>query len=121
MRAAKLHPIETLLSSEAVLICNRKKQGSDPILETIKRRIQGVLAAQKFVLVTYNVERTNLPQALKVTPGKRAATVSPLEETGWVAVSSLVLQKNIADIMDQLTDCGAEDVLVVQLHNCRVD
>ena len=25
MRAAKLHPIETILESEAVLICNRKK------------------------------------------------------------------------------------------------
>ena len=90
-------------------------------METIKRRIQGVLAAQKYVLVTYNVERTNLSQALTVTPGKRAATVSPLETTGWAAVSSLVLQKDIAEIMDRLTACGAEDVLVVQLHNCRVD
>jgi ATP phosphoribosyltransferase len=119
MRAAKLTPIATILESEACLISNPHK--TNPLIDVIKRRIQGVLAAQKYVLVTYNVKRDDLPAALKVTPGKRAATVSPLENSDWVAVSALVLKVKLAEIMDQLTDAGAEDVLVVALHNCRVD
>ncbi|KAJ3303214.1 ATP phosphoribosyltransferase (ATP-PRTase) (ATP-PRT) [Kappamyces sp. JEL0829] len=121
MRAAKLMPIATLLSSEAVLICNPKKHNTHPLIETIKRRIQGVIAAQRFVLVTYNVQRANLSAVLKITPGKRAATVSPLEDGNWAAVSSLIPSKMVADIMDQLTEVGAEDILVMSLHNCRVD
>ena len=91
------------------------------MIETIRTRIQGVLAAQKYVLITYNVIRENLPLVLKITPGKRAATVSPLEDSNWVAVSSLIPSKKVAEIMDNLTACGAEDILVMTLHNCRVD
>ncbi len=91
------------------------------MIETIITRIQGVLAAQKYVLITYNVSRENLPLVLKITPGKRAATVSPLEDGKWVAVSSLIPSKNEAEIMDTLTASGAEDILVMKLHNCRVD
>lgn len=121
MRAAKLMPIATLLKSEAVLICNPKKHNTNPLIETIKRRIQGVIAAQRYVLMTYNVKRENLAAAVAITPGKRAATVSPLENGEWVAVSSLVPSGKQADIMDQLVAAGAEDILVVALQNCRVD
>jgi ATP phosphoribosyltransferase len=63
MRAAKLMPIATLLTSEAVLICNPKKHASNPLIEKIKKRIQGVIAAQRFVLVTYNITRDQLTKA----------------------------------------------------------
>ncbi|RKO94667.1 hypothetical protein BDK51DRAFT_21973 [Blyttiomyces helicus] len=120
MRAAKLHAISTVLSSQAVLICNPKKHTSNPLVETLKRRIEGVIAAQKYVLCNYNVARSSLAEAVKITPGKKAPTLSPLEDTEWVAVQAMVLKSQMADMMDRLTAIGATDILILAIHNCRV-
>jgi ATP phosphoribosyltransferase-like protein len=53
-------------------------------------------------------------------PGRRAATVSPIEDDGWCAVSAMVEKKRSAVVMDELVAAGAEDVFLVALHNCRV-
>lgn len=74
MRAAKLQRIETLVTSEAVLISNPRKHSNNPLVETIKRRIEGVITAQKYVICTYNILRSNLSNAKKITPGKKAPT-----------------------------------------------
>jgi ATP phosphoribosyltransferase len=118
MRAAKLHPIATLMTTEAVFIQNPHKQ--NPLIETIKRRIEGVIVASRYVLVTYNIEREHLQKATKITPGKRAPTVSPHDNGGWVSVSSMVSKKDVVDIMDQLERIGADDILVTSIQNCRV-
>jgi len=76
-------------------------------------------AAQKYVLCHYNIPREKLPIAAKITPGKRAPTVTALEEEGWVAVSSMVEKKAIATVMDQLTEVGACDILVLNIANSR--
>ncbi|KAJ3274134.1 ATP phosphoribosyltransferase (ATP-PRTase) (ATP-PRT) [Terramyces sp. JEL0728] len=120
MRAAKLTPIATLLTTQAVLICNPSKHQSNALIEKIKTRIVGVLTAQKYVLTTYNILRKNLPRAAKITPGKKAPTLSPLEDENWVAVSSMVLKKEVVQIMDDLTAIGAEDIMVMEIHNCRI-
>jgi ATP phosphoribosyltransferase-like protein len=76
-------------------------------------------AAQKYVLCQYNVERKKLQEAAKITPGKRAPTINALEEEGWVAVSSMVEKKKIATVMDELTEVGATDILVLNIANSR--
>lgn len=121
MRAAKLIRIETLIKSQAVLICNSTKHRNNPLIEKIKSRIEGVIAAQKFVLCNYNVLRTSLAIATKITPGKKAPTISPLDDDNWVAVSSMVPQSKVSDIMDELAAAGAEDILILSIHNCRVN
>ncbi|CCO31130.1 ATP phosphoribosyltransferase [Rhizoctonia solani AG-1 IB] len=122
MRAAGLHAIATLLESEAVLITSSKPKHPHllPLQDQITQRIAGVLASQKFVLCQYNIRRAKLAEATKFTPGRRAATVSPLEDGEWVAVSSMVEATRAADAMDQLVNAGAEDVLIIKLDNCRV-
>jgi ATP phosphoribosyltransferase len=125
MRAAGLHAIHTLLTSEAVLITSSKPHPSvtpalAPLIPLIKSRFAGVIAAKKFVYVSYNIKREFLSQALEITPGRRAPTVSPLDEEGWVAVSAMVARKGMAAVMDRLEGVGAEDVLVFALDNCRV-
>lgn len=67
----------------------------------------------------YNVERTHLAAVTKVTPGRRAPTINALEEEGWVAVSAMVERKRIATVMDELTELGATDILVLSIMNTR--
>lgn len=139
MKAAGLQAIDTVIESTAVLVKSRKT--TNPLVDLIVSRIRGVistylsrfqycrhhpwlilaasLAAQKYVLCQYNVPRSLLSEASKVTPGKRAPTVTTLEENGWVAVSSMVEQKKIATVMDELTSVGATDILVLAIANSR--
>lgn len=119
MKAAGLHAIETILDTSAHLIYS--KHPSHPeLLDLIQSRFEGLLAANKYVLCNYNAPRDKLPELLKVTPGRRAATVSPLEDDGWVAVSSMVERKDIAVKMDKLKSLGASDILTLEITNCRV-
>jgi ATP phosphoribosyltransferase len=118
MKAAGLMAIDTVVESQAVLIKSRSPSNPE-LVDLIASRIRGVIAAQKYVLCQYNVERVHLAEAMRITPGKRSATVTTLDEEGWVAVSSMVEKKRIAVVMDDLTKVGAQDILVLDIHNTR--
>ncbi|KAJ3059548.1 ATP phosphoribosyltransferase (ATP-PRTase) (ATP-PRT) [Quaeritorhiza haematococci] len=133
MRAAKLHAITTVLETESVLICNPRKyrnitspnptpnqQSQYSLLRTVQRRVQGVLDASKYALITYNIQRDLLKLAEEITPGKKGPTVSPLDVDGWVAVSSMVVKSQSAEIMDRLENLGATDILILNIQNCRL-
>lgn len=118
MKAAGLQAIDTVVSTQATLI-KSKKPSNPAMVELIASRIKGVITAKQYVLCQYNVNRQNLAAVLKVTPGRRAPTINSLEEDGWVAVSSMVEKKKIATVMDELTNLGATDILVLQIMNTR--
>lgn len=122
MRAAGLHAISTLLETEAVLIKSSVQKHADlePLIQLITSRIAGVVAAGRYVVCEYNVQRAKLAEATLITPGRRAPTISPLEDEAWVAVSSMVLKRQAAEVMDRLVAIGAEDILIFNLDNCRV-
>jgi ATP phosphoribosyltransferase len=118
MRAAGLKAIDTVLETSAILI--KSKAPSNPeLVDLIASRIRGVITAQKFVLCQYNVPRDRLAAATAITPGKRAPTITSLDEEGWCAVSAMVEKKKIANTMDDLQKVGAEDILVLDIHNTR--
>lgn len=122
MRAAGLHAIATVLQTEAVLIKSsvHKHPALEPLINLITSRIAGVVAADRYVVCEYNIRRDKIHDATIITPGRRAATISPLEEEGWVAVSVMVEKQKAATVMDELVKIGAEDILIFNLDNCRV-
>lgn len=122
MRAAGLHAIATVLETEAVLIKSNTLSRADhtPLINLIASRIAGVIAAEKYVVCSYNIAQDGLSRAIQITPGRRGPTVSPLVGTDWVAVSAMVEKKQCAKVMDELVSVGAQDVLIYTLNNCRV-
>lgn len=124
MKAAGLKAIDTLLETSAHLISSKTPKFPE-LVEKIHQRVEGVLAAQKYVQCTYNAPKSILDTVLEVTPGRRAPTVSSLkrnpgESEDWFAISVMVEQKFIGDIMDELKKAGATDVMVFEISNCRV-
>ncbi|OOF93733.1 hypothetical protein ASPCADRAFT_172622 [Aspergillus carbonarius ITEM 5010] len=117
MKAAGLKAIDTVVETVSVLV--KSKNTQNPLVDLIASRIRGVITAQKYVLCQYNIPRAELATASNITPGKRAPTVTALEEDGWVAVSSMVEKKKIATVMDELTKVGATDILVLNIANSR--
>jgi len=123
MRAAGLKAIDTVMDTEAVLIQSSTPKHPEltPLMKKITSRIAGFVASNKYVVCQYNVPRQLLPIVTKITPGRRAPTISSIEDDGWVAVSAMVEKKMVANVMDQLVEAGAEDTFIVALQNCRVE
>ena len=118
MKAAGLKAIATVLSSTAVLIKSRSPSNPE-LVKRIAQRIGGVITAQKYILCQYNIPRSLLDRGTKITPGKRAPTITTLEDSDWVAVSSMVEKSRVAVVMDELTGVGATDILVFGISNAR--
>ncbi|SCU78400.1 LAFA_0A06414g1_1 [Lachancea sp. 'fantastica'] len=120
MRAAGLTNIATVLETSAHLIESKNPKGDKELLQTIKSRIEGVMTAQRYVSCQYNVPTSCLPEVLKITPGRRAPTISQIDDAGWVAVSAMIERKQKGTVMDELKKQGAADIMVFEISNCRV-
>jgi len=116
MRAAGLEVVETVLSTQFVLIGNPHAEHQD-IVDLLKRRISGYITSQKYVLVMYNISNDLFEKAVAITPGKKSPTVTSLEDGNSKAVSALILKKDVSKKMDELYDAGATDILVLSMSN----
>lgn len=110
---------EPILVSEAVLI-RRKGEDIPAGLETLTRRLQGVLTANKYVLMDYDVPANLVQNAVAVTPGLESPTVSPLHDSEWVAVRAMVPKSETNKVMDELYEIGARAILVTGIMACRL-
>jgi len=110
---------DVILESEAILIERPGQKRSDSV-ETLLRRLQGVVIARQYVLVDYDVKKENLDAACALTPGIESPTISPLQKSDWNAVRAMVKRKEINQIMDSLWKVGARGILVTDIHACRL-
>jgi ATP phosphoribosyltransferase len=110
---------EPILTSEAIVIA-RKKDQLPPGLEVLIRRLQGVVTARQYVLLDYDVKKSEIDAACAITPGLESPTVSPLQNPEWVAVRAMVKRDSTNEIMDQLWNLGARGILVTDIHACRL-
>lgn len=120
LRAAGLEIFgEPILQSEAVLV---RRGGSAPPagLDVLTRRLQGVLTAQQYVLMDYDVPVADVERAVAITPGLESPTVSPLHNSEWAAVRAMVRRTETNRVMDALYDVGARAILVTTIHACRI-
>lgn len=104
---------------EATLICHPDVV-EDTRLQQIKRRIEGVLVAQQYSSLEYNIPKELLPEAEKITPGFNAPTISSLDNEDWLAVKVMVRKKDIIHVMDQLEELGATAIMETEILNCRL-
>ncbi len=108
-----------LLESEAILIERTGVERSDAV-ETLIRRINGVVTARQYVLVDYDIQTENLKSATAITPGIESPTISPLQKEGWSAVRAMVKSREVNRIMDELYKVGARGILVTDIHASRL-
>ncbi|TPW76313.1 ATP phosphoribosyltransferase [Schumannella soli] len=106
-----------ILESTGVLIAAREGIAG---FETFQRRLQGVMVARRYVLIDYDLPAELLEKATAVTPGLESPTVSPLADTGWLAVRAMVPRKDMNNVMDELYEIGARAILVSPIHAARI-
>jgi len=104
---------------EATLIANKNIADQEHV-SRIKRRMEGVLLADQYSLLEYNIHDEFLKQAELITPGFESPTVSGLDQKGWVAVRVMVRKSEIVQVMDDLERLGATAIIETDIHNCRL-
>ena len=106
-----------LLESDAVLIAGPQEvEGT----ETLLRRLRGVLAARKYVLIDYDLPTALIDQAIAVAPGLESPTISPLRDPEWVAVRVMSPRRDVNRVMDELYAIGARAILVTEILAARL-
>ncbi|PPB50078.1 ATP phosphoribosyltransferase [Arthrobacter pityocampae] len=110
---------EPILQSEAVLI-GRTGAEAPAGLDVLLRRLQGVLVARQYVMMDYDIRKHLVDEAAALTPGLESPTVSPLRDSDWVAVRSMVKRHQTNRVMDELYELGARAILVSTIHACRI-
>lgn len=119
LRAAGLEIFgEPILKSEAILIHGNDVPESR--FAVLAGRLRGVLMARQFVLMDYDVPGDKLDDAVAITPGFEAPTVTPLHGSDWMAVRVMVPRVDVNHVMDQLYAVGARAILTTELLAVRV-
>ena len=109
---------EPLLVSEAILI--RSDSVDESTVAVLTARLRGVLMARQYVLVDYDVPSAFLGDAIAITPGFEAPTVTPLHGSDWHAVRVMVPRVEMNHVMDALYAAGARAILTTELLAVRV-
>lgn len=106
-------------SYQTTLIAHPDK-AADARVATVKRRLEGILIADRYSLLEYNIPRARLAEAEKITPGFSSPTLSNLEDPAWVAVKVMVEKGRVVSICDSLEAIGARAILETAILNCRL-
>lgn len=120
LRKQGLEPFgEPLIDSEAVVV-GRKGLEVTEEHNVFLNRLRGILHAQNYLMLDYNINKDQLDRAREITPGLSSPTVSPLARDNWVAVRAMVPRKLANTIMDQLAALGAQAILASEIRIARI-
>jgi len=111
---------EPLLHSEALLVGRSADMAERPEVRKLIGRLLGIIRASQYAMVEYDIPRSRLAEACRITPGVESPTVAPLSNPDWVAVKAMVCRKDCNRIMDELYDIGARGIFVADIRSCRL-
>ena len=119
LRDNKLRIVDTLLESFPVFIANHtafEDEWKRTKLETLTLLLKGALNARDLVGLKMNLLESNLKNLLEALPALRNPTVSPLAQSGWVAVETVIGEKIVREIIPRLKALGAEGIIEYPLN-----
>lgn len=115
LKSNGLKPFADVMSSEAVLIGRKGSENEDLIIELIQR-IKSVLLAKETKYVVLNVPKDNLTEIFKLLPGVKSPSVVPLAEPDWVAVHTVIPERDFWSRITQLKQAGAQGIVVMPIE-----
>ena len=117
LRAHGMKIIETLLTSDPVLVANRSA-AADPAkraaMDDIVTLLRGALEAEGRVLIKLNVGAEERDAVIAVVPSMKAPTVSPLADGGF-AIEAVVDKRGVNRLIPELKAAGATDILEIPI------
>ena len=115
LKSNGLKQFTDVIASEAVLI-GKKGIENEPLILELIQRVQSVLRAKETKYVVLNAERKNVEAIINLLPGVKSPTVVPLAEEGWVAVHTVIPEKDFWEKINGLKAAGAQGIVVMPIE-----
>lgn len=119
LRANNLRIVEVLLQSNTQLIAN-KAAWEDPWkrekIENLALLMEGAIRAEGRVGLKLNVRRDDLQGIVEMLPALRNPTISPLFSDEWVAVETIIEERQVRKLIPELKRLGAEGIFEYPLN-----
>jgi len=119
IRAHGLRIIHELMKTNTQLIVNHnawKDSEKREKIEQIALLLKGALLAEKLVGLKMNVSEIHLEKVVSLLPSLNAPTVSPLYNSKWFAVETMVNTDTVRNLIPQLLKNGAEGIIEYPLN-----
>jgi ATP phosphoribosyltransferase len=119
IKAHGLRIIYDLMQTNTQLIANHtawKDPAKREKIEQIALLLQGALRGEKLVGLKMNVSKQNLEAIIALLPSLNAPTVSPLYQSEWFAVESVVNTHVVRELIPRLLKTGAEGIIEYPLN-----
>jgi ATP phosphoribosyltransferase len=119
LAANNLRILDTVLETNTQLIANPGswqdgwKRGK---IETLAMLLQGALLGMQKVGLKMNVARANLDKIIGLIPALRQPTISALTNEDWVAVETILDEREARDLIPELRRAGAEGIVEYPLN-----
>ena len=119
LRANNLRIVHEIMHSTTQLIANRQSWEDDWKRNKIGRiamLLRAALAARGKVGLMLNVHEANLTKVEDLLPSLKSPTVSKLRAEGWYAINTIVDEDLVRDLIPELKDAGAEELVEFPLN-----
>jgi len=120
LRANRLRVVDTVMVSNTQFIANHAAW-ADPWkrarIENLVMLLQGAINAKEMVGLKMNVPKDAWEAQVRgILPAERSPTISPLAETGWLAVEVILPAARERELVPQLKRAGATGIIVYPLN-----
>lgn len=119
IRAHNLKVIHEIMQTNTQLIAN-KTAWQDPAkrkkIEQIALLLQSALVADKLVGLKMNVPEAKMEKVIALLPSLNGPTVSPLYQSDWFAIETIVDTNIVRDLIPELIRGGAEGIIEYPLN-----
>ncbi|MXV15143.1 ATP phosphoribosyltransferase [Hufsiella ginkgonis] len=115
LKSNGLQSFTDVMASEAVLI-GRKGDEDNLLISELIQRVQSVLRARETKYVVLNIEKKNLERVKELLPGIKSPTVVPLAEEGWIAIHTVIPERDFWEKISELKAAGAEGIVVLPIE-----
>ncbi len=112
-----LKEVIEISTSQAVLVQGNSLTNDQlEIINKLRFRVQSVLRAKKSKYILLNAPNDKIEAISLILPVLKSPTVLPLAKIGWSSLHSVINAEDFWEVIDQLKDAGAEDILVCPIE-----
>ncbi|MGE4587697.1 MAG: ATP phosphoribosyltransferase [Mangrovibacterium sp.] len=113
----RLKEVKVVIPSEAVLIASPQlAPEKQAILDELIFRMESVQRAEGKKYILLNAPDEKIGEISGILPGMKSPTVTPLAETGWSSIHSVIAEKEFWEIIGKLKQAGAQGILVIPIE-----
>lgn len=119
IKANHLRIIDVVCVSNTWLIANKETWKDTTKREKIEKLallLKSVLSAESRVGLMMNVKHDDIQSIIEILPALNRPTVSPLIDSEWVALNTVVEEKVVRNIIPLLMERGAEGIIEYALN-----